>query len=73
MFSATPSQVVGTDSNLMSVLQYAVCHLKVKHIIICGHYNCGGIAAAMGTKNPGPPLESWLRNIRCGIVSHTLA
>ena len=55
--------VHGLDMNAASAIEYAVSHLKVKHIIICGHYNCGGIKAAMlpedfGTMNP------WLSNIR---------
>lgn len=56
--------VVGTDFNLMSALQYAVSVLKVDHIILCGHYECGGIRASLETKDHVPPLENWLRNIR---------
>jgi carbonic anhydrase len=56
--------VVGTDFNLMSALQYAVNFLKVSHIMVCGHYDCGGIRASMTTKDHVPPLENWLRNIR---------
>jgi carbonic anhydrase len=56
--------VVGTDFNLMSALQYAVAVLKVDHIILCGHYECGGIRASLETKDHVPPLENWLRNIR---------
>jgi carbonic anhydrase len=56
--------VVNTDFNLMSALQYAVDVLKVEHIIVCGHYDCGGIRASMMTKDHVPPLENWLRNIR---------
>ncbi len=61
--------VVSTDANLHSVLQYAVNVLKVPHIIVCGHYDCGGIAAAMSqthhdSRALGSPLEDWLRNIR---------
>lgn len=55
--------VVNTDLNVMSVIEYAVVHLKVKHIIICGHYNCGGVKAAMQPQDLGL-LNPWLRNIR---------
>lgn len=58
------NMVVNTDVNLMSVLQYATDFLKVKHIIVCGHYDCGGVKAAMTNVNHGSPLENWLRNIR---------
>jgi carbonic anhydrase len=55
--------VNATDLNVMSVINYAVVHLKVKHIIVCGHYNCGGVRAAMLPKDMGI-LNPWLRNIR---------
>jgi len=55
--------VVHTDLNMLSVLQYAVQVLKVKHIIVCGHYGCGGIRAAMGRQNLGL-INKWLRNIK---------
>ena len=55
--------VVNTDLNVMSVINYAVRHLKVKHIIVCGHYNCGGVKAAMLSQDLGI-LNPWLRNIR---------
>src|ERR1044071_5548265 len=55
--------VVNTDLNVMSVINYAVEHLHVKHIIVCGHYNCGGVKAAMTPKDMGI-LNPWLRNIR---------
>lgn len=55
--------VVHTDMNLLSVLQYAVEALKVDHIIVCGHYGCGGVKAAMGNKNLGL-INKWLRNIK---------
>lgn len=55
--------VVHTDFNLLSVLQYAVDHLKVKHIIVCGHYGCGGVKAAMSHQRLGL-LNKWLRNIK---------
>lgn len=58
------NMVVNTDFNCMSVIQYAVDILKVKHIIVCGHYDCGGIRAALEPKDHGSPLENWLRNIR---------
>lgn len=55
--------VVNTDLNVMSVIHYAVKFLSVKHIIVCGHYNCGGVKAAMEPKDLGI-LNPWLRNIR---------
>ena len=55
--------VVHTDLNLLSVLQYAVEVLKVKHIIVCGHYGCGGVKAAMTRHNFGI-INKWLRNIK---------
>lgn len=55
--------VPNTDINSKSVIEYAVSHLKVKHIVICGHYNCGGIKAAMEKENLGV-LNPWLGNIR---------
>ena len=55
--------VNNVDLNVMSVINYAVRHLKVKHIIVCGHYNCGGIKAAMQPVDMGI-LNPWLRNIR---------
>jgi hypothetical protein len=58
------NMVVTTDMNLMSALQYAVNVLKVPHIIVCGHYDCGGVRASMVRKDHVPPLENWLRNIR---------
>jgi len=51
------------DLNVMSVLNYAVKHLKVNHVVVCGHYNCGGIKAAMQPADMGI-LNPWLRNIR---------
>ena len=55
--------VPNTDLNVMSVIEYAVVHLHVKHIIVCGHYNCGGVQAAMSHRDMGI-LNPWLRNIR---------
>lgn len=55
--------VCAIDLNVMSVINYAVRYLKVKHIVVCGHYNCGGVKAAMQPKDMGI-LNPWLRNIR---------
>jgi carbonic anhydrase len=55
--------VVHTDLNLLTVLDYAVNHLKVKHIIVCGHYGCGGVKASMTNHNFGI-INKWLRNIK---------
>jgi carbonic anhydrase len=52
-----------TDFNLLSVVQFAIDHLKVRHVIVCGHYGCGGVKAAMGNKDLGL-LNKWLRNIK---------
>ena len=57
------NMVVHTDLNMLSVLQYAVEVLKVKHIIVCGHYGCGGVKAAM-TNNSMGLINKWLRNIK---------
>lgn len=55
--------VVNTDINMLSVLQYAVEVLKVKHVIVCGHYGCGGVKAAMGNHHFGI-INHWLKNIK---------
>jgi len=57
------NMVVHTDLNMLSVLQYAVEVLKVKHIIVCGHYGCGGVKAAMTQTSLGI-INKWLRNIK---------
>ncbi|MFT4095046.1 MAG: carbonic anhydrase [Niabella sp.] len=56
--------VVHTDVNMLSVLEYAVMHLKVKHVIVCGHYGCGGVKAAMSNHNFKQILNMWLRVIK---------
>jgi carbonic anhydrase len=57
------NMVVHSDLNLLSVLQYAVDILKVKHVIVCGHYNCGGVRAAMEQQSHGL-IDNWLRHIQ---------
>ena len=57
------NMIVHTDLNLLSVLQYAVEVLKVKHVIVCGHYGCGGVKAAMTQQSLGI-INKWLRNIK---------
>lgn len=57
------NMVVHTDLNMLSVLQYAVDVLHVKHIIVCGHYGCGGVKAAL-TRNSYGIINKWLRNIK---------
>ena len=55
--------VIHTDSNLMSVIQYAIEALKVPHIIVCGHYGCGGVKAALSQQSLGM-IDNWVRNIK---------
>ena len=57
------NQVINTDINLMCVLQYAIDFLRVKHIIVCGHYNCGGIEAVLDNQTSGL-LDHWLENVK---------
>lgn len=57
------NMVVATDLNAMSVIEYAVKYLEVKHVVVCGHYVCGGVKAAMQSADLGI-LNPWLRNIR---------
>lgn len=58
------NMVVNTDVNLLSVLDYAVNHLKVRHVIVCGHYGCGGVKAATTQHDFKAVLNMWLRNIK---------
>jgi carbonic anhydrase len=57
------NMVISIDLNVMSVINYAVRHLKVKDVVVCGHYHCGGVKAAMQSSDLGL-LNPWLRNIR---------
>jgi len=56
--------VINNDVNLLSVLDYAVNHLKVKHVIVCGHYGCGGIKSALTNHDFKAVLNMWLRSIK---------
>lgn len=62
--------VVHTDMNLLSVMDYAINVLEVEHVIVCGHYGCGGVEAAMGNKQFGL-IDNWLRNIKDVYRLHT--
>lgn len=64
------NMVVNTDVNLLAVLDYAVTHLQVKHIIVCGHYGCGGIKAADTKTDYKHVLNMWLRNVKDVIRHH---
>ncbi|MFV8340929.1 carbonate dehydratase [Flavobacterium sp. XS2P39] len=57
------NMVIHTDMNMLSVLDYAVNVLKVKHVLVCGHYGCGGIKAAMGNESIGI-IDNWIRHIK---------
>lgn len=61
--------VVSTDMNLLSVLEFAVRYLKVKHVIVCGHYGCGGVKAAL-THHSFGFIDTWLRNIKDVYQAH---
>jgi carbonic anhydrase len=63
------NMVVHTDFNCMTVLQYAVTVLKVKHVIVVGHYGCGGISAAYGHVDQGL-IDNWLRHIKDVLHTH---
>ena len=55
--------VIHTDMNCLSVLQYAIDQLRIKHVIVCGHYGCGGVRAAL-QRQPHGLIDNWLRHIR---------
>ncbi len=57
------NMVIHTDMNMLSVLDYAVNALKVKHVIVCGHYGCGGVKAAMGNQSIGI-IDNWIRHLK---------
>jgi carbonic anhydrase len=57
------NMVVHSDMNMLSVLDYAVNALKVQHVIVCGHYGCGGVKAAMGNDSIGV-IDNWIRHIK---------
>jgi carbonic anhydrase len=63
------NMVINTDLSSMSVINYAVEHLKVNHVVVCGHYYCGGVKAAMDSADLGI-LNPWLRHIRDSYRSH---
>eukprot|EP00933_Yihiella_yeosuensis_P062862 TRINITY_DN65872_c0_g1_i1.p1 TRINITY_DN65872_c0_g1~~TRINITY_DN65872_c0_g1_i1.p1 ORF type:complete len:281 (+),score=55.42 TRINITY_DN65872_c0_g1_i1:128-970(+) len=58
------NQILNIDTSVMSVIQFAVGVLKVQHIVVCGHYDCGGIKAAIINDDHPSPMSNWLRNIR---------
>jgi len=58
------NMVIATDANFRAVLHYAVDYLQVEHLIVCGHYDCGGVKAAVTNRDHTPPVENWLTHIR---------
>ena len=64
------NMVVNSDMNMLSVLDYAVNALKVKHVVVCGHYGCGGVKAAMQNQSIGL-IDNWLRHIKDVYRLHT--
>lgn len=66
------NQIITTDFNSLSVLQYAVDVLKVQHVIVCGHYNCGGVRASLSRQNPGLIIvNKWLKHLKDVYRLHT--
>ncbi|MHB8873786.1 MAG: carbonic anhydrase [Myxococcaceae bacterium] len=63
------NQVISTDMNLLAVLSFAVEVLEVKHLIVCGHYGCGGVHSALNGKDDGL-IENWLRGVKEVYVKH---
>lgn len=64
------NQVVHSDMNCLTALQFAVDVLKVKHVIVCGHYSCGGVKAALGRERHGL-VDNWLLHVRDTIKKHS--
>ena len=65
------NQIIATDFNSLSVIQYAVHVIKVKHVIVCGHYNCGGVKAALNPQHPDLPLvNNWLMQLKYTYHAH---
>lgn len=68
------NQVIATDFNCLSVIQYAVQVLKVRHVIVCGHYNCGGVRAALDPQQPDfTILNKWLLHVKDVYRLHRIA
>ena len=63
------NQIISTDLSLTSVLQYGIAVLKVRHVIVCGHYNCGGVAHSMKEGGAGA-VDQWLAQLRALRLSH---
>jgi hypothetical protein len=67
------NQVINTDMSVMSILHFAVDYHKVKHIVVCGHHDCGGVKAALTAADHGSPLENWVRNVRDVVRLHKVS